>query len=96
VQRTALNTEAKRLLLGHAFDTLQGDRGGIPHRLVQPALARRDRAPGREAGRRAAQRLPATRTAASATPVVFSIIESEWPTVRRASDYQLAPRRSPA
>ena len=68
VQRTAINTECKLLLLTHAFETLALHRRRIPHALVQPRVARGDRAPRREAGRRAAQPPAACPTAAGATP----------------------------
>ena len=55
VQRTPLNTECKLLLLTHAFEALALHRRRVPHALVQPRVARGDRAAGREAGRRAAQ-----------------------------------------
>ena len=65
VQRTGLNTEAKLLLLGHAFDALGCVAVALRDQLVQPcARAPRSRA-WREAGRRAAQPPCATPTAAA-------------------------------
>ena len=89
VQRTSLNTEAKRLLLGHAFETL----GCIAvefrtHRFNQQS-------------RRAIERLGAQldgmlrnhQRAANGTlrdTAVYSITADEWPTVRAHLDFQLA------
>ena len=65
VQRTALNTEAKLLLLTHAFETLALHRRRVPHELLQLRLARGHRAPRREAGRHPAPSpAPAGRVAA--------------------------------
>ncbi len=88
-QRTPLNTEAKRLLLGHAFETL----GCIAvefrtHRFNQQS-------------RRAIERLGAQldgvlrchQRASNGTlrdTAVYSITADEWPTVRAHLDFQLA------
>ena len=48
-QRSAVNSECKLLLLGHAFE-----RRGAAHPLAQPRLAQCHRPAGRQAGRRAA------------------------------------------
>ena len=97
VQRSALNTEAKRLLLTHAFEQL----GCIAvefrtHFMNQPS-------------RRAIERLGAkldgvlrnhqiNRHPLSAGTLrdtcVYSIIASEWPTVQAHLDYQLARVRA--
>jgi RimJ/RimL family protein N-acetyltransferase len=87
-QRTPLNTEAKRLLLGHAFETL----GCIAvefrtHRFNQQS-------------RRAIERLGAQldgmlrnhQRASNGTlrdTAVYSITADEWPTVRAHLDFQL-------
>ena len=55
VQRTAINTECKLLLLRSRVRDAALHRRRIPHALVQPCIARGDRAAGRQAGRRAAQ-----------------------------------------
>ena len=51
VQRSGLNTEAKLLMLAHAFDTLGLRGGGVRDQLVQPDIAHRDRTLGCQAGR---------------------------------------------
>lgn len=89
-QRTAINTEAKRLLLGHAFDTL----GCI--RVELKTDARNERS------RRAILRLGATEegtlrhhmitgTGRIRDTVYFSILREEWPGVRERLDARLAP-----
>lgn len=89
-QRTALNTEAKRLLLGHAFDTL----GCI--RVELKTDARNERS------RRAILRLGATEegtlrhhmitgTGRIRDTVYFSVLREEWPGVRERLDARLAP-----
>lgn len=88
VQRTALSTEMKRLLLGHAFDVLAS-------RCVQLRVNWRN-----PASRWAIERLGARRedllhwhTASGAgevlDTVVYSILVGEWPQVRRNLDYLL-------
>ncbi len=92
VQRTPLNTEAKRLLLAFAFDTLQCIAVEFrTHRFnVQ--------------SRRAIERLGAQfdgmlrchQRAANGTlrdTVVYSITADEWPTVRAHLDFQLSRPR---
>jgi RimJ/RimL family protein N-acetyltransferase len=91
-QRTPLNTEAKRLLLGHAFDALQCIAVEFrTHRFNQQS-------------RRAIERLGAQldgilrnhQRAANGTlrdTVVYSITADEWPTVRAHLDFQLARAR---
>jgi RimJ/RimL family protein N-acetyltransferase len=88
VQRTPLNTEAKRLLLGHAFDTLQCIAVEFrTHRFNTQS-------------RRAIERLGAQldgmlrnhQRAANGTlrdTAVYSITADEWPTVRGHLDFQL-------
>jgi len=92
VQRTPLNTECKRMLLGHAFDTL----GCIAvefrtHRLNTQS-------------RRAIERLGAqldgilrahTRTADGLLrdTAVYSITAAEWPTIQQHLAWQLAKPR---
>lgn len=89
VQRTPLNSEAKRLLLGHAFDTL----GAIAvefrthwhnHRSREAIL----RLGARQDGvLRNSMRQPG---GGFRDTVVFSIIESEWPVVKTNLDAILA------
>lgn len=93
VQRTALNTECKRMLLAHAFDTLQCIAVEFrTHRMNQQS-------------RRAIERLGAQldgmlrchQRAADGSlrdTAVYSITAAEWPAVRSNLDWQLAkPRR---
>lgn len=93
VQRTPLNTEAKRLLLAHAFDTLQCIAVEFrTHRFNHQS-------------RRAIERLGAQldgvlrnhQRAANGTlrdTMVYSITADEWPTVRSHLDHQLARPRA--
>ncbi len=88
VQRTPLNTEAKRLLLGHAFDSLQCIAVEFrTHRFNHQS-------------RRAIERLGAQldgllrnhQRASNGTlrdTAVYSITADEWPTVRAHLDFQL-------
>lgn len=92
VQRTPLNTEAKRLLLAHAFERLQCIAVEFrTHRFNQQS-------------RRAIERLGAQldgilrnhQRAADGTlrdTVVYSITADEWPTVRSHLDFQLSRPR---
>jgi RimJ/RimL family protein N-acetyltransferase len=91
VQRTALNTECKRLLLGHAFDAL--DCIAVEFRTSALNLP----------SRRAIERLGATRDGilrshafhADGTlrdTVVYSITAAEWPAVRSRLDALSEPR----
>jgi N-acetyltransferase len=92
VQRTALNTECKRLLLGHAFESLDCIAVELrTHRL-------------NSASRRAIERLGAQLDGilrahmrlADGTlrdTAVYSITAPEWPTVRQHLDWQLARTR---
>ena len=93
VQRSALNTEAKRLLLGHAFDTLKAIavefRTDWYNQRSRAAIARLGAK--QDGVLRNAFRRP---DGSIRDSVVFSIIESEWPTVRTHLDYQLTRDRS--
>ena len=92
VQRTPLNTEAKRLLLAHAFDTLQCIAVEFrTHRFNSQS-------------RRAIERLGAQldgilrnhQRAGNGTlrdTAVYSITADEWPTVRAHLDFQLERQR---
>jgi RimJ/RimL family protein N-acetyltransferase len=82
VQRTALNTEAKLLLLAHAFEVLQAGavefRTSFMNHRSRQAIARLG---AKQDGiLRNHLRLPGGGWRDS---VVFSIIESEWPAVKR-------------
>jgi len=91
-QRSALNTQCKRLLLGHAFDHLQCIAVEFrTHRFNQQS-------------RRAIERLGAQfdgmlrnhQRASNGTlrdTAVYSITAAEWPTVRAHLDWQLAQPR---
>lgn len=89
VQRSAVNTETKRLLLAHAFETL----GCIAVEIRTHWFNQRSRAAIARLGAkqdgvlRNHQRLP---DGSFRDTVVFSIIESEWPAVRRHLDARLA------
>lgn len=89
VQRSAVNTETKRLLLAHAFETL----GCIAVEFRTHWFNHRSRAAIARLGAkqdgvlRNHQRLP---DGSYRDTVVFSIIESEWPAVRRHLDARLA------
>ena len=95
VQRTALNTQAKRLLLGHAFDTLEAIAVEFrTHWFNHASRAAIARLGAKQDGvLRNAARLP---DGSFRDTVVFSIIESEWPAVRRHLDFQLSRERTPA
>ena len=91
-QRTALNTQCKRLLLGHAFEVLDCIAVEFrTHRLNAQS-------------RRAIERLGAqldgvlrahqcTADGALRDTAVYSITAAEWPTVRSHLDWQLARPR---
>lgn len=89
VQRTALNTEAKLLLLGHAFDAL----GAIAvefrtHWFNHDSRAAIARLGAKQDGvLRNTSRHP---DGGLRDTVVFSIIESEWATVKQHLSYRLA------
>ncbi|MEO8805059.1 MAG: GNAT family protein [Burkholderiaceae bacterium] len=88
-QRTAANTNAKRLLLGHAFDEL----GAIRVELKTDALNAKSRA---AIGRIGAvqegivRKHSITASGRVRDAVYFSIIDTEWPAVRRTLDARLA------
>lgn len=88
VQRTALNTEAKRLLLGHAFDAM----GCSVVEFRTHVFNQRSRAAILRLGAhfdgilRRNLRMPDGHLRDTA---VYSIIDSEWPVVRRNLDHRL-------
>jgi len=88
VQRTALNTAAKSLLLGHAFETL----GAGAVELRTSYMNHRSRAAIARLGAkqdgilRNHMKLPG---GGYRDTVVFSIIESEWPAVKRNLQFLL-------
>jgi RimJ/RimL family protein N-acetyltransferase len=91
-QRTALNTQCKRLLLGHAFDAL--DCLAVEfrtHRLNVRSRQAIERLGARLDGiLRAHMRLPNGTVRDTA---VYSITAAEWPTVKAHLDWQLARTR---
>jgi RimJ/RimL family protein N-acetyltransferase len=93
VQRTPLNTEAKLLLLTHAFETL----GCIAvefrtHWMNQQSRTAIARLGAKQDGvLRNHQRMP---DGSLRDTVVFSIIASEWPTVKTHLRYQLERPRA--
>ena len=93
VQRTALNTEAKLLLLQHAFDTLQCAavefRTSWFNHASRAAIAR--------LGAKQDGVLRNHMRMADGTyrdTVVFSIIAGEWPMVKRHLRFKLEPREA--
>lgn len=89
VQRTALNTEAKRLLLAHAFETMGCN-------VVQLCTHWHNRA-SRAAIERLGAKLDGVLRSHLVMPdggirdtVVYSIIAGEWPAVRQGLDHRLA------
>jgi RimJ/RimL family protein N-acetyltransferase len=87
-QRTGINTEAKLLLLGHAFDAL--DCIAVEFRTHWMNLQSRQaiaRLGAKQDGVLRNHQRMADGTLRDT--VVFSIIESEWPTVKRHLQYKL-------
>ena len=87
-QRTAANTEAKYLLLRHAFETL----GCIRVELKTDALNERSRAAIRRIGAREEGTLRSHMITASGRvrdTVYYSILDVEWPEVKRALESRL-------
>lgn len=94
VQRTGLNTEAKRLLLGHAFDLM----GCVCVQLRTDFHNRRSRAAIERLGARMDGVLRGhliINGGHRRDTVVYSILEHEWPGVRRNLDAMLAAHREP-
>lgn len=88
VQRTAVNTECKRLLLGHGFDQMQLDRIEFKTDLLNAR------------SRTAIERIGATQEGIFRRHMImpdgrirdtvyFSILRQEWPAVRAALDARL-------
>lgn len=87
-QRTAVNTEAKRLLLGHAFETLgarrvelKTDARNVASRAAIARLGAVEEGTLRQHARRQHGDVRDT--------VYFSILTDEWPTVRERLDARL-------
>jgi N-acetyltransferase len=93
-QRTHVNTTCKRLLLGHAFDTLGCQVVGLrtdnfnfrSQRAIEALGARKDGVI-RHWGLR--------RDGSVRDTVMYSILAAEWPDVRRHLDLRLARHASP-
>lgn len=88
-QRTGVNTEAKLLLLGHAFDTL----GCIAVAFETSWFNHASRAAIARLGAKQDGVLRGHRRHADGTirdTVVFSIIDSEWPAVKSHLQFKLA------
>jgi N-acetyltransferase len=92
VQRTPLNTECKRLLLAHAFDTLQCIAVEFrTHRFNTQSRRAIERLGAQLDGMlRAHQR---SADGSLRDTAVYSITAAEWPTVRQHLDHQLAKPR---
>ena len=91
-QRTATNTEAKYLLLKHAFETL----GCIRVELKADSLNERSRAAILRIGAREEGIFRNHMITASGRirhTVYFSIIDSEWPTVKARLEGKLDARK---
>lgn len=95
VQRSALNTQCKRLLLGHAFDTLDCIAVEFrTHRLNVRSRRAIERLGAQLDGMlRAHQRLS---DGSLRDTAVYSITAAEWPTIRTHLDFQLKPRATAA
>lgn len=92
VQRTALNTEAKRLLLAHAFDTL----GCIAVEFRTHFMNHRSRRAIERLGAKLDGILRSHAVAPNGTlrdTCVYSVIAPEWPTVRAHLDWQMLKGR---
>nr|WP_314626810.1 GNAT family protein [uncultured Noviherbaspirillum sp.] len=87
-QRTGINTEAKLLLLGHAFDALNCIAVEFrTHWMNHQSRAAIARLGAKQDGvLRNHQRMP---DGTLRDTVVFSIIDAEWPTVKRHLQYKL-------
>ena len=92
VQRTPLNTECKRLLLAHAFESLDCIAVEFrTHRFNQQSRRAIERLGAQLDGiLRAHQR---TADGSLRDTAVYSITAAEWPTVRQHLDYQLSRPR---
>ncbi len=93
VQRTGLNTEAKLLMLGHAFENL----GAIAVEFRTSWFNHRSRTAIARLGAKQDGVLRNHMLMPDGTrrdTVVFSIIENEWPAVKRHLRYQLDLRRN--
>jgi RimJ/RimL family protein N-acetyltransferase len=93
VQRSALNTECKRLLLAHAFETLEC----IAVEFRTHRLNTQSRRAIERLGAQLDGNLRAHARASDGTlrdTAVYSITAAEWPTIRSHLDWQLVKPRS--
>lgn len=91
-QRTPLNTQCKRLLLGHAFDTLQCIAVEFrTHRLNSQSRRAIERLGAQLDGILRAHQISANGSLRDTA--VYSITAAEWPAVRAHLDWQLARPR---
>ena len=89
VQRTGLNTQAKRLLLGHAFDVLGCQCVQLrTNWLNHQSRAAIERLGARQDGVIRGHMI--TGDGAIRDTVIYSILAHEWPQVRLNLDYRLA------
>lgn len=92
VQRTAVNTECKLLLLSHAFETLRCIAVEFrTHWMNQQSRAAIARLGAKQDGVLRNHQIMADGTLRDT--VVFSIIASEWPTVKRHLQHRLEAAR---
>lgn len=97
VQRTALNTESKRMLLGRAFDTLDCIAVEFRTHWFNHASRRGIERLGAKLDGVLRSHLINTHPEAKGTlrdTCVYSIIASEWPAVRAHLDFQLSKPRA--
>jgi len=98
VQRTAVNTECKRLLLGHAFEVLDCIAVEFRTHFFNQASRRGiERLGARLDGVLRCHQInrhPAADGSLRDT-CVYSIVASEWPAVKAHLDFQLSRQRSP-
>ena len=88
-QRSALNTECKRMLLGHAFEALECIAVEFrTHRLNTQSRRAIERLGAQLDGVLRSHQRVANGTLRDTA--VYSIVAPEWPTVRSHLDYQLA------
>ena len=97
VQRTALNTECKRLLLGHAFEELKciavEFRTHVFNQQSRRAIERLGAKLDGVLRQHQINRHPLAQEALRDT-CVYSIIDNEWPNVKLHLDHQLGKRHA--
>ena len=88
--RSAVDTEAKLLLLTHAFEDLGHGSRAVEDRPHESALAERHRTPRRPARGRAAAAPPAARWHVAGDSVYFSMLKDESPSAKQRLTERLA------